>query len=136
MGITENNLKARAKRLKDNYNLTVDEAELIYKHQENLCAICKKAQKSGKRLALDHSHKTGLVRGGLCSECNRALGKIENRGWDVKRLLAAAAYLFNPPAVVALGRQVFGYAGRVGTKKQRKSLRRAAKLAAKRVTPF
>jgi len=110
VGITESQLKARAKRLKDNYNLTVDEAELIYKN---------------------HSHKTGLVRGGLCSECNRALGKIENRGWDVKRLLAAAAYLFNPPAVVALGRRVFGYAGRVGTKKQRKALKRAAKLAQK-----
>jgi len=129
-------LKARAKRLKQNFNLTVEEDDKITEFQGNVCAICNRPQKSGKRLATDHCHKTGLVRGKLCSECNRALGKVENRGWDLKRLLAAVAYLTNPPAITALGKQVFGYAGRIGTKKMRKALRRAAKLAAKARDPF
>lgn len=132
--------KARQKRLKDNYNLTPAEADAIYAFQNNLCAICKKPQRArfggpdGKsmltiRLAIDHCHKTGLVRGALCANCNRVFGKLENRGWTVEMLRNLIEYLLNPPAIKALGKSVFGYAGRVGTKKHRLALKRAKKSA-------
>ncbi len=45
--------------------------ELIKKHG-NYCAICGKHRTAFKKnLAIDHSHKTGRVRGLLCYRCNR-----------------------------------------------------------------
>jgi hypothetical protein len=42
--------------------------------QEQKCAICKKHESSFKnRLAVDHDHKSGLVRGLLCYRCNKFL---------------------------------------------------------------
>jgi hypothetical protein len=57
--------------------------------QGGLCAICKRPE-DGRRLSLDHNHRTGKMRGLLCGECNLALGKF---GDDVTRLASAIAYL-------------------------------------------
>jgi hypothetical protein len=45
--------------------------------QEQRCAICKKHESTFmKRLAIDHNHRSGRVRGLLCYRCNRfQLGK-------------------------------------------------------------
>jgi hypothetical protein len=45
---------------------------------------------NGQRLAVDHNHETGEVRGLLCNACNAALGNLGDTKGDV---LAAAAYL-------------------------------------------
>lgn len=38
------------------------------------CAICRKPESSfTKRLAVDHNHRTGKVRGLLCYRCNKFL---------------------------------------------------------------
>jgi hypothetical protein len=58
--------------------------ELI-NEQNNLCAICRKAETSLfrnipgkiKQLAIDHNHKTGKVRGLLCWKCNSMLGRVQ-----------------------------------------------------------
>ena len=42
------------------------------------------------RLAVDHNHKTGRVRGILCSFCNTALGKFDD---SVGLLARAIEYL-------------------------------------------
>ena len=120
-------IKARAKRLMDCFNLTIGMWEIVDNFQGSVCALCGKKQKSGKRLATDHRHSDGLIRGLLCSQCNRLLGKIEGTGWTVGTLVRLIQYIQTPPAVTALGREVFGYAGRVGTKKHRQFLRRAKK---------
>jgi hypothetical protein len=39
-----------------------------------------------------------------------------------------AAYVKNPPATAALGRQVFGWAGKIGTIRHRKYLKMRKKL--------
>jgi hypothetical protein len=57
-------------------NLSVKEAEaareLLSKAQAGKCAICGKHESEFKnRLAVDHNHKTGLVRGLLCYRCNK-----------------------------------------------------------------
>lgn len=64
-------------------------AELL-KEQNGVCKICKELSKNKKRLAVDHCHVTGKVRGLLCDCCNRALGLLKD-STDV--LLAAADYL-------------------------------------------
>ncbi len=47
----------------------------MYSIQEGKCYIC---QTVPKRLAIDHCHKTGEVRGLLCGNCNTALGMIND----------------------------------------------------------
>ena len=119
--------RARAQRLKKFFNLTVEEWEKINQYQALLCAICGKPQKSGRRLATDHDHRgQGIIRGLLCGTCNRALGRME-RTWDkntdvVLMLERMALFLKDPPAVKALGREIYTFPGRFGTKRHRKYL--------------
>ena len=118
--------KSRARRLEKFFNLTVELWDIIHAYQHGVCASCGLPQKSGKRLALDHSHKTGVVRGLLCSTCNRLLGRIERtyaKGVDIVKILDnLAAYLRESPATKALGREIRTFPGRFGTKRHRKYL--------------
>lgn len=64
--------------------------------QDGLCAVCHQPEtavdrKGGLlRLAVDHDHKTGKVRGLLCLRCNLALGYA---GEDPVTLAAMIAYV-------------------------------------------
>jgi Recombination endonuclease VII len=70
--------------------------------QDNKCAICKfgpEKQKSqsnylskNKRLAMDHNHVTGKIRGLLCDQCNRGLGMFKD---NPELLRKAVEYLEN-----------------------------------------
>lgn len=131
--------KARAKRLWDNFKLTPQQWEIIYCYQNKVCYVCGRPNsRASQRLAVDHSHLDGLIRGLLCSKCNPLLGKLENafvrlgmHKVEGVTLLAVVEklyhYLKDPPATKALGIAVYGYAGRVGTKKHRKLLKRERK---------
>jgi len=76
------------------YNLTIEGYNKISKNQNGLCAICGKEEKVNRRgstcLSIDHDHKTGEVRGLLCSRCNVALGLMNE---DIKILKKAIIYL-------------------------------------------
>jgi hypothetical protein len=57
--------------LKRKYGISLVEYKRLLKRQKNKCAICKKDQKDEKKFfAVDHNHKTGMIRGILCSYCN------------------------------------------------------------------
>lgn len=93
---------AREKRLAAVFNITPDEYDKILAHQGGKCAVCKKPPKPGKRLAVDHDHKTGIVRGLLCFFDNRRVLGARSAA----AIIALAEYVQNPPARAALGRDV------------------------------
>jgi hypothetical protein len=51
------------------------------------CAICGKRR---KKMVVDHDHKTRVIRGVLCSQCNVAIGMFDD---NVNQLLIAVEYL-------------------------------------------
>lgn len=69
---------------------TEDGFEKILHSQGGGCYFCGKTQEDArsdiKRLALDHNHDTGAIRGILCFACNISLGYVK-RG-RISRLLA------------------------------------------------
>ena len=79
------------------HNLTEENYNQLLAEQNGVCKICQSPETatSGrstkvKDLAIDHDHKTGKVRGLLCSSCNRALGLFED---NPARLESALNYL-------------------------------------------
>ncbi|WP_086847018.1 endonuclease VII domain-containing protein [Amycolatopsis kentuckyensis] len=80
------------------YGLGEGDYERLLAAQGGVCAGCgPESGRNGrsKRLAVDHNHETGEVRGLLCSEDNRLLGRLRDNPAPLLRL---AAYLVDPPA--------------------------------------
>lgn len=87
----KNNAYNTKSKLKNRYNITVDDYELMKSNQDGLCAICSKPP-GRRKLAVDHCHQTNIVRGLLCDRCNLTLGMIKddlNIIEGVKRYLLA-----------------------------------------------
>lgn len=64
-----------AQRRTRRHGLTVVEAEELFEKQGNRCAICRRPPEEKRQtLFVDHCHRTGKVRGGLCGKCNAGLG--------------------------------------------------------------
>lgn len=92
-GFKENFHKQRKKsRLKLDYDMSVDDFELILKFQQNRCKICKMefGSTNKKSPRVDHCHKTGTIRGLLCANCNLGLGNFKD---NVNFLHEAITYL-------------------------------------------
>lgn len=64
--------------LKDNYGLTLEQYDKMVENQNGVCMICSGMNVDGRRLAVDHNHKTGEIRALLCLRCNVELGIYEN----------------------------------------------------------
>ena len=71
------------------YGISVDDYDAMYNSQNGGCYICGEPD-VGRALSIDHNHRTGKVRGLLCSNHNRALGLLND---DPDLLLKAHAYL-------------------------------------------
>lgn len=105
----------RERRVWLHYGITYDEYELLLACQDFRCAICLGRPRKNA-LSVDHDHKTGEIRGLLCSRCNhRLLGSAND---DPARLRKAADYLeaYAP-------RDVFGEAKHVPGSQPATSLR-------------
>lgn len=78
--------------LKRQYGISLKQYKAMLKRQKERCAICGKHQKDEKRnLAVDHDHKTGVVRGLLCIYCNSKL--LKHLGDDIPRAKGLVRYL-------------------------------------------
>lgn len=76
--------------LKSKYGISPEEYEAIMERQGGTCAVCGGTMPNGNKLAVDHDHISGRVRGLLCVKCNRALGLVDD---DPDWLRKLAAYL-------------------------------------------
>ena len=83
----------RSLSFKTHHGITRSEANTMIEAQNGLCAICKKPPK-GKgncsRLHVDHCHSTNKIRLMLCSNCNRALGFVDE---NIETLQAMIVYI-------------------------------------------
>jgi hypothetical protein len=83
------------------YGLTLEQYEALYEAQGGVCYICRRAKGITKRLAVDHDHVTGFVRGLLCAKCNGYLGYIRDSPEAGTRM---HEYLASPPAFNVIGK--------------------------------
>ncbi len=84
-----NPLRAKQNDLKRMFGISLADYEEMLAKQNGVCAICENKDAYFK-LAVDHCHVTGVIRGLLCSQCNRGLGCL---GDSPERLRRAIAYL-------------------------------------------
>ena len=69
----------RVQWLRITYGMSIEDYEELLHTQDNKCAVCRVDKKHLKqRMAVDHNHDTGAVRGLLCSSCNRGLGYFKD----------------------------------------------------------
>lgn len=76
-----------SRRLKQIFGLSESDYFSMLNAQGGVCAICLGPQQAGKRMAVDHCHKTGKVRGLLCTMCNSAIGKLKDDPALIQRAL-------------------------------------------------
>lgn len=87
--------KISASKRKAVFGITSEQYNAMLAAQNELCAICKKPEtikRNGKvkRLAVDHDHRTLVIRALLCHRCNVALGYFND---DPLLLTKARQYL-------------------------------------------
>ena len=81
--------------IRKKYGITLEQYEQLLHSQNGGCAICGRTEEpDGRRLAIDHCHTTGEVRGILCNNCNNGLGSF---GDNIEGMNKAIDYLQNPP---------------------------------------
>lgn len=90
-----NSAYAHERVLARDYNLTPEGYQALLDLQNGRCAVCERKPRS-RRLAVDHDHDTGEVRGLLCARCNhKVIGAANESAATLRR---AARYLDSPPA--------------------------------------
>ena len=98
----------RDRKYKRNLLINETDYQFLHQNQKGLCAICNKPETSKshknrtksfvdeniniKRLAIDHCHSTGKIRGLLCHACNTALGSFKD---SIENLQCAINYLLS-----------------------------------------
>lgn len=73
---------------KRTYGISAEDYNLLLESQNFSCRICLK--EIGREAAVDHCHKTAVVRGLLCRKCNSAIGLL---GEDIDSFQRAIDYL-------------------------------------------
>lgn len=65
-------------QLRYKYGMTPAEFSAMLSLQDGKCAVCGTTEWGTRGPVVDHDHKTGMVRGILCSRCNVAAGMIDD----------------------------------------------------------
>src|SRR5665811_1133326 len=68
----------RHRVLVQNFGLTLAQYDEMVEAQGGVCKLCSHPNPHGHRLAVDHNHQTGEVRGLLCALCNTAVERLES----------------------------------------------------------
>jgi len=76
------------RNIRKDYGISVEQYDTMYRAQNGVCAICSGLNLSGRRLAVDHDHATGKIRGLLCSRCNSAIGLARENKDILKQALS------------------------------------------------
>lgn len=87
--------RAHERRVQQIYGLSNGDYDKLYAAQGGRCAICQRATGKTKRLAVDHSHGSGEIRGLVCGPCNEMIGRMRD---DPDVFVRAIKYLLDPPA--------------------------------------
>lgn len=85
---------SHAAHIEKTYGLTGEDYQSLLRAQGGRCAICRCAPQT-RRLVVDHDHRSGEVRGLLCTRCNHDLLGAAHDSLEILR--AAVAYLEHPP---------------------------------------
>lgn len=77
---SERKLQYRKKYIEREFGIKYEQYDQMLEEQKGVCAICgcPETKPNAKYLAVDHNHETGIVRGLLCNNCNRALGLLKD----------------------------------------------------------
>lgn len=86
----------RSWMLRKKYGITVAQYEAMVVEQKNLCKVCGNPPKPGKKLVIDHDHRSGKVRNLLCDNCNLLIGHAQE---DLIILEATISYLRSHDAI-------------------------------------
>lgn len=78
---------AEVRRIK--YGITDEDYARMLVDQNGHCALCPKTPLENRngRLFVDHCHETKVVRGLLCSACNRAIALLGDNAEGLRRAL-------------------------------------------------
>lgn len=79
---------ANDRRIKERYDMSPEEYQLLSEKQSGRCLIC-----GAQATCIDHDHRTGKVRGLLCRACNLAIGLIQDSPARARQM---ADYLSTP----------------------------------------
>lgn len=90
--------RGREYHLKREYKLSWEEYVKLWNLQDKCCSICRVSlsllkDENAAIANVDHDHKTGRIRGLLCSGCNVGIGAFRD---NPDLLLSAVSYLKNP----------------------------------------
>lgn len=86
--------------LKRNFGLSVEAYHEMLEAQGGVCAICENIDATGRRLAVDHCHETGRIRGLLCTHCNTALGLVNDSVDTLRRMKEYLSQPTEPPKIL------------------------------------
>lgn len=85
------------KRIMNTYGISLKSYDKMLKEQGGGCKICgTKIPNCKGRFCVDHDHKTGKIRGLLCTKCNTGLGMFVD---NPKILAAAITYLLKTKGI-------------------------------------
>lgn len=83
--------RARTYNLRRLYGITPEQYDELLQKQQGCCAICDKHESEfPTRLAVDHDHISGVIRGLLCRYCNH---RVVGRHRDPQLLRKVADYV-------------------------------------------
>ena len=68
--------------------VTQADLDFLWSLHDGRCPLCSRAlERRPRGYAIDHDHRTGRIRGLICSRCNRSLGMLGDSVESIERVL-------------------------------------------------